>query len=422
MSRQRSSRRLALLGVTLLGAALITPGHSLQVTPIPALPPRPAPAPTPASPAPLPELQPVTPTQPALVPVLTPTAPAVTPAAPTSARPPTAVRPTDPLFARQWNLQAIGMPAAWAQLPAGKAWGPQVTVAVLDTGYSPNPELAGRVVSGYDFVSDAARAGDGDGRDRDASAVGQFGYHAEGIANLIGAAHDGRGMAGINPQARVVQVRVGGTDGLIAVPDLVDALKWSAGLTVPGVPANPNPARLLNLSLYADFIPLTGCDPRVQAAVDAVTARGALVIAGAANDGKDAAGYSPAGCRNVLTVTSVTTGGQRPAYANWGRVVALGAPGGEPGHGIPVSSVSGPGGERSPDGTSFAAPHATGVASLLLTVRPRLSPAQLRDLLTRTAAPYPAGRCDPDPVRTCGAGQLNAAAALRAALSSTLGR
>ncbi|MFC4426920.1 S8 family serine peptidase [Deinococcus navajonensis] len=409
-----SCSRLALLGAALLGA-----GSGLQVTPIPALPPRPT-APTPVTPSPLPELQPVTPTLPALVPMVAPTAPSPAPAAPL--RSPAAVRPTDPLFARQWNLQAIGMPAAWAQLPAGKSWGPAVTVAVLDTGYSPSPELPGRVVNGYDFVSDPARAGDGDGRDRDATAVGQYAYHAEVIGNLIGAAHDGRGMAGINPQARVVQVRVGGADGLIAVPDLVDALKWSAGLTVPGVPANPHPARLLNLSLYADFIPLTGCDSRVQAAVDAVTARGALVVAGAANDGKDAAGYSPAGCRNVLTVTSVTTSGQRPAYANWGGVVALGAPGGEPGHGIPVSSMSGPSGERSPDGTSFAAPHATGVASLLLTVRPRLTPAQLRDLLTRTATPAPAGRCDPDPARTCGAGQLNAAAALRMALASSLGR
>ncbi|GGK38516.1 serine protease [Deinococcus malanensis] len=329
-------------------------------------------------------------------------------------------RPSDPLYGRQWNLQSIQMPAAWAQLPVGRSWGSPVTVAVLDTGYVSSPELNGRVVNGYDFVSNPARSGDGDGRDQDASANGQYAYHGEVIANLIAAAHDGRGMAGLNPQARIVHVRVAGTDGLIEVQDLVDGLKWAAGIPVPGVPANPNPARLLNLSLYADFIPLTRCDPRVQAAVDAVTARGTLVIAGAANDGADAAGYSPAGCRNVLTVTSVTQSGQRPGYANWGRSVALGAPGGEQGQGILASSLSGVNGERSPEGTSFAAPHATGVASLLLMVRPRLTPAQLRDLLTRTVTPYTAG-CDSDPARTCGAGLLNASAALRAALASTLG-
>ncbi len=329
--------------------------------------------------------------------------------------------PRDPLFARQWDMQAIDAPAAWAQFPVGKVGGP-VTVAVLDTGYVKSPELAGRLVNGYDFVHDPRRAGDGNGRDPDASGVGELSYHGEIVANLIAAAHDGQGMAGLNPQARIVAVRVAGTDGLIDPTDLIDGLRWAAGLPVTGVPANPNPARIINLSLFADFIPLTGCDPRIQKAIDEVTAKGALIVAGAANDSKDSAGYSPAGCRSVLTVTSVDPGGQRPAYANWGKSVALAAPGGEPGHGIVASSLSGVGGEREPNGTSFAAPHATGVASLLLSVRPRLTPAQLRDLLTRTATPFPGGRCDPDSCRSCGQGTLNAAAALRAALASSVGK
>ncbi|WP_291423904.1 S8 family serine peptidase [Deinococcus sp.] len=329
--------------------------------------------------------------------------------------------PRDPLFARQWDMQAIDAPAAWAQFPAGKVGGP-VTVAVLDTGYVKSPELAGRLINGYDFVHDPRRAGDGNGRDPNASGVGEFSYHGEIVANLIAAAHDGQGMAGLNPQARIVAVRVAGTDGLIDPADLIDGLRWAAGLPVTGVPANPNPARIINLSLFADFIPLTGCDPDIQKAIDEVTARGALIVAGAANDGKDSAGYSPAGCRNVLTLTSVDLGGQRPAYANWGKSVALAAPGGEPGHGIVTSSLSGAGGEREANGTSFAAPHATGVASLLLSVRPKLTPALLRELLTRTATPFPGGRCDPDLRRSCGQGILNAAAALRAALASNVGK
>ncbi|MHA0043129.1 S8 family serine peptidase [Deinococcus sp. PEB2-63] len=387
----------ALLGGLLLGSAL-------AATSIPSLPPSPS-VPVPVSPAPLEEIPPLSP--------LTPAPRPVTPAPPTAQ----AVTPGDPLFPQQWNLQAIRMPQAWALERSAP-----VTVAVLDTGFVRSAELGARGVNGYDFVSDAGRAGDGSGRDADASAVGTFAYHGEVIANLIGAAHDGRGMAGINPAARIVHVRVADTEGTITVPDLVDGLKWAAGIPVPGVPANPNPAKLLNLSLYADFIPLTGCDARVQAAVDAVTARGALVIAGAANDGRDAGGYSPAGCRNVLTVTSVSEAGQRPAYANWGRSVALAAPGGDPARGIPTVSVSGPGGQRAPNGTSFAAPHATGVASLLLGVRPRLSPALLRSYLTGSATPFPGGRCDPQPGHTCGAGTLNAEGALKRALASSLGK
>ncbi|CAM3659912.1 Serine protease [Deinococcus frigens] len=342
--------------------------------------------------------------------------------APTVPRPPASYRPSDPLYSQQWDMTTIGMPQAWAQTGGVGLNTLPITVAVLDTGFVNSPELAGRVVGGYDFVHDPARAGDGDGRDGDASGVGQYAYHGEVVANIIAAAHDGRGMAGINPSARIVHVRVAGTDGLIDPQDLADGLRWAAGITVPGVPANADPARVLNLSLYADFIPLTGCDARIQNAIDAVNARGALIVVGAANDGADASGYSPAGCRGVLTVTSATQQGTRPGYANWGRPVALAAPGGETGHGIPVSSLSGPGGVRAPEGTSMAAPHVAGVASLLLSVRPRLTPTQLRGLLTRTASPFPGGRCDPDPARTCGSGTLNAAAAVRAALASSLGR
>lgn len=402
------SRRLGLL----LLAGLLSAGARPVAQTVPA---------TPVAPA-LPELSPLPP-RPATLPALTPTSaltpvPAATPASP--ALPAGFVAtPTDPLYARQWNLRAIRAGGAWALL-RGQTLAP-VTVAVLDTGYVPSAELGARLVPGYDFVSDPARSGDGDGRDRDPAALGAYAYHGEVIAGIVAAAHDGRGMAGLDPQARVLAVRVAGTDGMIAPQDLADALRWAAGLPVAGVPANPAPARILNLSLYADFVPLTGCDARVQAAVDAVTARGALVVAGAANDGADSRGYSPAGCRNVLTVTSATEAGTRPAYANWGRSVALAAPGGEPGHGVVVSSVSGPGGVREPNGTSFAAPHAAGVAALLLAVRPGLTPAALRDLLTRTATPFAGGRCDPDPLKSCGSGTLNAEAALRAALALPTG-
>lgn len=377
--------------------------------------PRIIPLPTPPATTGLPELQPEPPRPQPLAPLL-PLDGAPGPTPRPSPTPAATYRPSDPLYPRQWNLTAIRMPGAWAQL-AGSGRGAPVTVAVLDTGYVSTPELAGRLVNGHDFVSDPARAGDGDGRDRDASGVGEAAYHAEVIGNLIGAAHDGRGMAGINPRARVVQVRVAGQDGLVDPQDLADGIRWAAGLPVAGAPVNPYPARVLNLSLYADFIPLTGCDARIQAAVDAVTARGVLIVAGAANDGADAAGYSPAGCRNVLTVTSVSEGGQRPGYANWGRTVSLAAPGGERGRGILASSVTGPGGERTPDGTSLAAPHVSGVASLLFGLKPTLTPAQVREVLTRTATPFPGGRCDPDARKTCGAGTLNAETAVRAALA-----
>ncbi len=403
----RPLRSLARLSCALLLGVLPSPGLA-QVS-VPAAPPaRPISRPTPA----LPELKPL-PAAPKvaapLVPFAAPskTAPAQTPTVPT---PINAAAPTDPLYGQQWNLAAVKMPAGWAVTP-----GEAITVAVLDTGYVNDPELAGRLTSGYDFVSDPARSGDGDGRDADASGVGAFRYHGEGVANIIAAAHDAQGMAGINPRARIVAVRVAGEDGLIAPQDLIDGLRWAAGLRVAGAPLNLRPARIVNLSLYADFIALTGCDAGVQRAVDEVTARGVLIVAGAANDAADAGGYSPAGCRGVLTVAATNRAGRRANYSNFGASVALAAPGGEQSGPLVFSAVEG---EQRRSGTSFAAPQVAGVASLVMGLNPRLTPAQVIDLLRRTAQPFVGGRCDPDPARSCGTGLMDAGAALRAAKAS----
>lgn len=408
----RPIRSLARLSLALLLSALPWPGLAqagttaaprAQVTPVRPAPPelRPLPA-APKVSAPLvPFASPKqaapqqTPPKPALTPLPTPVSAAV---------------PTDPLYSQQWNLAVTGMLAGWAVTP-----GEAVTVAVLDTGSVDDPELAGRLTSGYDFVSDPARSGDGDGRDADPAGVGQFRYHGEGVANIIAAAHDARGMAGINPRARIVAVRVAGEDGLIAPQDLIDGLRWAAGLRVVGAPTNLRPAKVINLSLYADFIALTGCDARIQQAVDEVTARGVLIVAGAANDAADAGGYSPAGCRGVLTVAATNRAGRRASYSNFGAAVALAAPGGEQSGPLVFSSVEG---EQRRSGTSFAAPQVTGVASLIMGLNPKLTPAQVTDLLRRTAQPFSGGRCDADPAKSCGAGLLDAGAALRAAKAS----
>ncbi|WP_161881899.1 S8 family serine peptidase [Deinococcus alpinitundrae] len=406
----RPLRSLACLSYALLLGGLPLSGLA-QVNAPAALPARPISRPSSA----LPELKPL-PAAPKvsapLVPFAAPAKPASTQTAPKPAAPTpiNTVMPSDPLYSQQWNLAAVRMPAGWAVTP-----GEAVTVAVLDTGYVNDPELAGRLTSGYDFVSDSARSGDGDGRDADASGVGAFRYHGEGVANIIAAAHDTLGMAGVNPRARIVAVRVAGEDGLIAPQDLIDGLRWAAGLRVGGAPLNLRPAKVINLSLYADFIALTGCDAGVQRAVDEVTARGVLIVAGAANDAADAGGYSPAGCRGVLTVAGTNRAGRRASYSNFGASVALAAPGGEQSGPLVFSAVEG---EQRRSGTSFAAPQVTGLASLVMGLNPKLTPAQVIDLLRRTAQPFVGGRCDADPAKSCGAGLMDAGAALRAAKAS----
>lgn len=338
---------------------------------------------------------------------------------------------TEPLFPQQWNLSQIQTEQAWALAQKELAKSPKhfhpVTIAVLDTGFVNSPELAGRVINGHDFVSNIQTSGDGNGRDQDATAQGDVAYHSEVIANIIAASNNGKGMAGINPTAKILHVRVADTKGEVQVQDLIDGMRWAAGLSVKGAPKNPNPAKILNLSLYADFIPLTHCDPRVQKTVTTLYQKGVLIITGAANDDANARGYSPAGCHHVITVTAVNTKNARSSYANWGNTVHLAAPGGDANkplitasqhndaqiHGYPI---------RRDQGTSFAAPHVTGAASLILSFRPKLHPILVKSLLTRTSKPFPKGQCDPQPSKTCGTGILNIHKALTKALNSHLGK
>ncbi|MCI4065957.1 S8 family serine peptidase [Micromonospora sp. R77] len=190
--------------------------------------------------------------------------------------------PDDTRWAEQWDLHdPLG------GVYAGPAWdtgadGAGVTVAVLDTGATTHHDLAAHLVPGYDFVSSAADARDGDGRDPDATDQGDWAepgdcgdrfrpssWHGTHVAGTIAATRDnGTGIAGLAPGARIQPVRVLARCGG-STADLVDAIVWASGGTVPGVPDNPTPARVLNLSLGAPG----ACDPATQAAVDGAVAR-----------------------------------------------------------------------------------------------------------------------------------------------------
>src|SRR3984893_7781584 len=172
--------------------------------------------------------------------------------------------PNDPNFGRQWSLTdpigGINAPAAW-DLEIGSAG---VTVAVLDTGITQHPELAGRVLPGYDFISDPSMANDGGGRDNDPSDPGDntsdgecgngvpgepSSWHGTFVSGLIAAnTNNGDGIAGMDWNARILPVRVLGRCGG-TFDDIAAAILWAVGVPVAGAPLNPNPARVINLSL-----------------------------------------------------------------------------------------------------------------------------------------------------------------------------
>ena len=344
--------------------------------------------------------------------------------------------PNDPQFPSQWHLTdylgGINAPAAWDITTGSSA----TVVAVIDTGQTSHPDLDAKLLTGYDFISDAERANDGDGRDTDPSDAGDWvtaedkattkyancdiensSWHGTKVAAVIGAStQNGTGTAGIDWAARILPVRaLGKCSGLSS--DIADAMLWAAGIPVPNVPANPAPAKILNLSFGSE----NSCSNTERNTIDRLVSAGKIVIvsAGNENNGND---FAPASCPGVINVTAVARSGSKASYASFGGKVTLAAPGGDGGNLITLSNT----GTTVPlsatiggvSGTSFSAPVVSGIASLMLAIRPDLDSVTMTRILTASVRPFPDSSCD---TSICGAGIIDAAAALRATRDLSLG-
>ena len=370
--------------------------------------------------------------------------------------------PNDPYYTDgiQWHLRtpaeggaaALNLPPAWERTRGSAA---QV-VAVVDSGaLHGHPDLAGKLLPGYDLISDLDTSNDGNGRDPDASDPGDWispteadsaryplcpaedsSWHGSFIAGQIGAAtHNGLGVAGVAWDTRVQPVRVSGKCGAW-LSDVVDGIRWAAGLPVDGVPANPTPARVINVSFGGS----SACTATYQSAIDEAAAVGSLVVVAAGNENGRLT--RPADCAGVLAVGAVRQDGLKTYYSNYGANLGIMAPGG-PGaadHGPRLYSTAnaGPRGPAahtydSKDGTSFASPLAAGVATLMLSLNPALTPAQLVARIQSGARAFPSSAAYPTcslgaPIdgpcnctrETCGPGLLDADRALQLALSPSV--
>jgi serine protease len=340
--------------------------------------------------------------------------------------------PNDTLYFQQWNLYedagGTRLPAAWDTERGSAA----VVIAALDSGILPHSELdPGREVPGYDFITDPDQANDGDGRDADTTDTGDWvtenecgpgepaessSWHGIKVTGLIGATTDNAaGIAGVTHGTRRLMARVLGKCGGFS-SDIIDALRWSAGLSIAGVPDNGNPARVINLSLGGEG----PCLRLEQRAIDDVMARGAVVVVAAGNQAGEVAERSPASCAGVISVAATTRGGSRTSYTNTGSGIDLSAPGGDFADPVPTlsntgSTLAAADDYQSVSGTSFAAAHVSGIAGLMLSANAGLNPQQVRDILLATARPFPDASCDQS---LCGAGIVDADAAVQLALTT----
>lgn len=330
----------------------------------------------------------------------------------------------DPLFSDQWPLTDVV--SGVSALPAWDlTTGDGQVIAIIDTGVTAHQDLAANLVGGYDMIEDPVVANDSDGRDPDPSDPGDWcgsepsSWHGTHVAGLAAAVQgNGKGISGLAPRAKIEPVRALGTCGG-KMSDVAAAITWASGGDVPGVPANPTPASVINMSLSST----TTCQPYLQAAIDTAIARGSTIVASAGNNNTRFDVASPGGCYDVIPVGAVDRAGNRAGYSNYGtagRDLPVFAPGGaataDPQSDTGLLSTidkgaMGPAGDAygSYVGTSMAAPLVSGAAALLRS-RTSMSPAAVAEHLRDTARPFPPGsNCS----GSCGAGLLDVNAALR---------
>jgi serine protease len=369
----------------------------------------------------------------------------------------------------------------WLQRTTGSA---VAAVAVLDSGITSHPDLAGKIVLGPDLVSDSAFSNDGDGRDADPSDPGDWvdfadlarpeyaglgcatepsSWHGTVIAGMLAAnANNGQSVAGMNWPGQVLVVRVAGKCGADAV-DIIDGIRWVAGLPVclrsnsagecldTSVALAQPRARVVNISFGGSGACDSASAP-YQAAIDAARARGVVVVAAAGNENQ-ATPTRPAKCPGAIGVAALHRDGFKTNYSSFGSAVTIATVGGDDADGawgsgpnavgdsglltLGNSGATGPG---VPDfssfyGTSFSTPVAAGAIGLMLAVNPDLTAAQIEQGLRASARPHVgstiggsfAACSNANPGRclcttsTCGAGILDVPQALAYAAAVAAG-
>jgi len=334
----------------------------------------------------------------------------------------------DPYYAQQWHytdsVGGLRLPTAW-DLSTGTG----VVVAVIDTGSRPHADLSGQLLQGYDFISSATIGNDGNGRDTDASDPGDrvvagecyagspasnSSWHGTHVAGTVAArTNNSLGVAGVAYNAKIVPARVLGKCGGYT-SDIADAITWTSGGTVSGVPANANKAKVLNLSLGGGG----ACDTTTQNAINGARSRGSVVVVAAGNDNMNVSNASPANCSGVIAVAATGKTGGRASYSNYGNLVDVAAPGGDGSYSVISTLNSGtnaPGSDNYAgyQGTSMATPHVAGVAALMFAAKSTLTPDQVESMLKSSARAFPA-TCS-----GCGTGIVDATAAVNAAIGGT---
>ncbi len=275
----------------------------------------------------------------------------------------------------QWDMQltsaALSGSGTWVGNNFTGAWpivpsylpGNGVTVSVIDTGYTPHPNFISNLQTlstgssqyGYQFISDCRVAGSCPATTSNSAAylapqadgldLGDFisssdaqttffsgctvtnsswhGSHVTGT--IIGQGYNSSTMQGILGgaySAKVVPVRVLGKCGGYT-SDIISGMYWAAGFSVSGATINPNPAKVINMSLGGSG----SCGTAQQDAINQIAAEGVIMVAAAGNSHSNVSYFNPASCNNIISVASVGPTQALASYSNYGNTTITAAGG-----------------------------------------------------------------------------------------------
>lgn len=287
-------------------------------------------------------------------------------------------QPNDMFYSsNQWNLPMISADKAW-EITTGD---PHVTIAVVDTGVDLNhPEFKGQLVQGRNMLNTSAPPQDDNG-------------HGTHVAGVIAARTNNlEGIAGIDWAGKIMPIKAMDADGSGSVLDIADGIVWAAD----------HGAMVINLSLgeYAD-------SDYLHEAIRHAYQKGAVLVAAMGNDGISDPSY-PAAYQEVIGVAANDEQNETATFSNYGAHTSVSAPG------VAIASTYPDNRYAALSGTSMASPHVAGVAALIRSINPDLTPDQVRSLLEQTADDLgPEGHDE-----YYGYGMINVGRAIKAAVES----
>lgn len=283
----------------------------------------------------------------------------------------------DTYYSIAWHLPKIQADIAW-----DTSKGSNITVAIVDTGvYAAHPDLSGKVLSGWNVVSNSSDTSDIAG-------------HGTGVAGTVAAAsNNAQGVTSVAWNAALLPVRVtNSSDGSAYISDLANGVVW----------ATDHGARIANVSYGVSG------SSSVQSAANYMRSKNGIVVVSAGNSGAyDATSASDA----FLSVGATESNDAIATFSTYGNFVDLSAPG------VGVPSTNSSGGYSKWNGTSFSSPVVAGVAALVLAANPGLSPSQVDKILTSTTDDLGSTGYD----MYYGAGRVNANRAVQLALNTPAG-